>query len=408
MFSSAQKFASAGRRAYWPVLALVGGIAVAPIGGASAHEISVATYNQYLGADIAPLATASAETFNATLLDVLRQVAANRFKLRAQRQAALIADKRPDLVGLQEVWSFSCQDLPPVAGACVESSIRGAFLDQLHVTLQALASQGVRYKVAARVRNFDTAEIAVPVPGLGTVNGLPFFINGKAGLLLAKDRDIILRRAGVVTRPVAFPGCEVSGDGCSYATRLVVPLPALPGVSASFRRGFVAVDALVRGQKRRFVNTHLEVQEPQAGNPLSMFFQAMQAEELIVRLAAAPLPVGSELILVGDLNSAPTDQSPGGSIVPPYKQLATAGYLDTWKARNGSALGATCCQDGDLRNGATKLTDRIDHILVATPPVLVLQAVRIGENVADKTPASSGKPALWPSDHAGVVTRLHF
>ena len=339
---------------------------------------------------------------------MLEQIAANRFPARAQRQAALIAQQAPDLVGLQEVWEIACQELPPTPGACAEPAISGAFVDQLQVTLSALKARRARYAVAARVRNFDTAEIAVPVPGLGTVNGLPFTINGKNAVLLAKDRDVILRRAGVTTQPVIFPGCTVSRDGCNYATQLVVPVPALPGVSITFKRGYVGVDAVVRGRKRRFVNTHLEVQEPQPGNPLSMVFQAKQAAELVGRLAATPLPKQSELVLVGDLNSAPTEVSPGGGIVPPYQQLIAAHYRDTWVARNGRAAGPTCCQDEDLRNGASKLADRIDHVFVVTPPVLVLKAVRIGENVADKTRSAPGRPALWPSDHAGVATRLHF
>lgn len=376
--------------------------------GVRAREVRIVTYNQYLGADIVPLVTASAAQFNATLLDVLAQVARNRFPARAERQAELIAKANPDLVGLQEVWDFSCQELPPTPGACAEPRIRGAFLDQLQVTLDALRSRRAPYVVAARVKNFDTAEISVPVPGVGMVNGLPFTINGKNALLLVKDRDVILRRWNVAAKPVAFAGCTVSQQGCSYVARLEVPLPALPGVTAVFKRGFVAVDAMIRGQARRFAVTHLEVQEPVPGKPLSMLFQAAQAVELIARLAAAPLPKNSELVLAGDLNSAPTDRSPGVEIVPPYRQFLAAGFIDTWAAYKGTAPGPTCCQDADLRNDRSKLTDRVDHVFVGSPPVLVLNATRIGENVADRTPVGPTRPALWPSDHAGVSTRLYF
>lgn len=376
--------------------------------GMRSRELRVVTYNQYLGADIVPLATASAAEFNAILLDVLAQVARNRFLARAGRQADLIAGENPDLVGLQEVWDFSCKELPPTPGACAEPKISGAFVDQLQATLDALRRRHAPYVVAARVANFDTGEIEVPVPSVGTVNGLPFSINGKNAILLAKDRDVILRRADVPAKPVRFAGCIVSKQGCSYAARLEVPLPALPGVTAVFKRGFVGVDATVRGQARRFVVTHLEVQEPLSGNPLSMFFQSAQALELIGRLAAAPLPKNSELILAGDLNSAPTDTSPGAGIIPPYRQLLAADYVDTWTAYKGSIPGLTCCQDADLRNARARFTQRIDHVLVGSPPVLVLNATRIGENVADKTPALPTKPALWPSDHAGVSTRLFF
>ena len=376
-------------------------------GTPGAGEVQVVTFNQYLGADLNPLVTAPPNELNAAVVAVLEQVAANRFRARAQQQAALIAGQTPDLVGLQEVWSFACQDLPPVAGACAEPSIRGAFLDQLDVTLAALNARGPRYRLAAGVTNFDTTDIAVPIPGGGTLNGLPFAINGKNALLLAKDRDVILRRDGVRTRPVAFAGCTVSWEGCNYAVQLEVPVPAL-GTTVAFKRGFVAVDAEVRGRKRRFVNTHLEVQEPIPGDPASMYFQSGQARQLVTTLAATALPSGSALILVGDFNSAPTDISPAPGIVPPYQQLVQAGYLDSWAARYGRRPGPTCCQDEDLRNGVSKLSDRIDHVLVATGPVLVTGAERIGENVADKTPWKPGRPALWPSDHAGVATGLHF
>lgn len=217
--------------------------------GGRARDVRIVTYNQYLGADIVPLLAASAAQFNATLLDVLAQVARNHFRAWAERQAKLIAKEDPDLVGLHEVWDFACRELPPSPGACAEPRIRGAFVDQLQVTLTALRSHRAPYVVAAQVKNSDTAEISVPVPRVGTINGLPFTINGKNALLLVKDRDVILRRWNVPAKPVAFVG---------------------------------------------------------------------------------------------------------------------------------------------------------------SPRVLVMNTTRIGENVADRTPAGPTKPALWPSDHAGVSTRLHF
>ena len=100
------------------MLVLLGGDAVAGEGARPA--LAVATYNQYLGGDLAPLAAASTPAeFNTALLGVLRQVAANRFPARARRQAALIDRVLPDLVGLQEVWRYRCRDLPPLSGAWI-------------------------------------------------------------------------------------------------------------------------------------------------------------------------------------------------------------------------------------------------------------------------------------------------
>jgi endonuclease/exonuclease/phosphatase family metal-dependent hydrolase len=369
------------------------------------RAVAVATYNQYLGGDLAPLvgATTPAE-FNVALVDVLRQVAANRFPARARRQAALIDRARPDLVGLQEVWRYRCRDLPPVPGACADPSIRGAFVDQLALTLAALNQKRPRYRLAAEVRNFDTEEVALSTP-LGTVRGLPFAIDGKAGLLLAGDRDVILAREGISTAPLTFAGCQVSADGCTYHSILELPLPLPLGASIAFKRGFVGVEARAAGARYRFVTTHLEIQAPVLSNPLSMLFQSAQAAELIARLGGLPAD-GSRLVLARDFNSAPSDTSPAPGIVPPYRQLAAAGYLDAWTSARGAAPGFTCCQAADLRNQRSQLSERIDLILSRSSPLFVRAIERLGENPADRTDILPYR--LWPSDHAGLAARLQF
>ena len=123
----------------------------------------------------------------------------------------------------------------------------------------------MHYKVAAVVRNFDTADIVVPIDG-GELRGLPFTIDGKNGLVLAQDRDVILARVGLATTTVEFSDCRPSVDGCLFDTLPVVPIPAFPGLTVEYKRGFVGVDADVRGRRYPFVNTHLEVEEPDLGN----------------------------------------------------------------------------------------------------------------------------------------------
>ena len=225
------------------VAASISGIASSDAAAAErvARDLGVVTYNQYLGADLTPLLVAPAGQFNAALLGVLEEVAANRFPTRARRQAALIARNSPDLVGLQEVWRYRCRDLPPAPGACNSPSIRDAFIDQLPITLDALAALGARYRVAAVVRNFDTADIVLPVDG-GELRGLPFAIDGKNGLVLAQDPMFFqsaqaaqlvatlaalpkhARELVLVGRPELGPDRRLAGSGHR---------PALPGV----RRG---------------------------------------------------------------------------------------------------------------------------------------------------------------------------
>ena len=373
-----------------------------------ARDLGVVTYNQYLGADLTPLLVAPAGQFNAALLGVLEEVAANRFPARARRQAALIARNSPDLVGLQEVWRYRCRDLPPAPGACNSPSIRDAFIDQLPITLDALAALGARYRVAAMVRNFDTADIVLPVDG-GELRGLPFAIDGKNGLGAGAGsrRDPGSSWASPQSRwssPTAAPRWMAA---CS-TPRSIVPIPAIPGVTVEFKRGFVGVDADVRGQRYRFVNTHLEVEEPDPGNPASMFFQSAQAAQLVATLAALPKH-GRELVLVGDhelrterciawrrASSRPTRRSP-------RQAMSTLGCPSV-----EPASGVTCCQAADLRNLPSELFKRIDFVFAGTGPVSVRDIHRIGESPTDRTPGDPGRPRLWPSDHAGVAALLRF
>src|SRR5215217_3082470 len=73
-------------------------------------EIDVLTLNQYFGASLQSVLTASAADFNAALLQVLTQAASNNVRARLERQAAVIARRRPELVGLQEVLHAECHD----------------------------------------------------------------------------------------------------------------------------------------------------------------------------------------------------------------------------------------------------------------------------------------------------------
>ena len=129
------------------------GLAAAHV--ASAAEIDVMTQNQYLGADIAPLVEPgiSGEEFLARVAAAFQQVAANKPQERIQALAGEITARRPHLVGLQEVFSFSCESLVPV-DLCSQLPFAGAFNDHLALTEQALGS---RYRVVGEVRNLDIA-----------------------------------------------------------------------------------------------------------------------------------------------------------------------------------------------------------------------------------------------------------
>lgn len=340
--------------------------------------VTVMTRNLYLGADLVPvIAAPDADAFLLEAQRALQQVAQNNFPERAASLVQEIARKRPHLVALQEVFDFrldGSNGAPP-------------FRDYLADLLDALDATGAAYEIAAVNENLD---IAVPIPGLGTVSLL--------------DRDVILARWDVATAvvPLAATGCRISVDGCNFGVVAEADTPVGP---IAQERGFSVVDAWVRGAAYRFVNTHLEVQTPDPSRPESSAIQAAQAQELLAILDALPSAAGAPVILAGDINSSPDDDvSQVGSlqIVPPYLQIAASGFADAWTLAHPSRPGFTCCQEPDLLNLPSALDERIDVIFIDALPDRT-QALRLGHRELHRT--ASG---FWPSDHAGVIARLRF
>lgn len=158
------------------------------------------------------------------------------------------------------------------------------------------------------------------------------------------------------------------------------------GLSFIILRGWSYIDVRVHGHKFRLLNTHLE--------PVDTGVQVDQGNELLSGPAVTTLP----LIFIGDYNSN-ANSSSGGTAT--YGNLIAAGFKDTWLMA-GVGDGSSCCQDADLLNASSLLNERIDLILVKNWATLnVLKAQLVGEVQSDKT-----KALLWPSDHAGVVTKF--
>ncbi len=368
------------------------------------NEIKVITQNQYLGADLAPLLSASQDQFNDVLVDVLQKVAANRFHDRVQRQASQIVREHPHVVALQEAWRLDCQDLEfPAAGqGCKNPKIAEAFVDFVQETLLALKAKGLRYKVVASVRNLDVS--AIKFSGLPA--GIPFFIDNSLALLNTIDRDVILVRDDISARPVDFTNIcpdRISLNGCNYQRVVKAPIPGGPPDGLAIERGFVAADVKVHDKHYRIVNTHLELREPVPGDPRTRAFQAAQAQELIQTLQDTT-PEHESLLVLGDMNSSSVDTEIQG-ITPPYWQFVDAGYTDAWTLRRHVTPGYTCCQAEDLQNKRSELFERIDYIFSkqeAWGHNISLVGVRQG----DKTLPPLAR--LWPSDHAGLVGELRF
>jgi endonuclease/exonuclease/phosphatase family metal-dependent hydrolase len=357
------------------------------------------TQNQYLGADLSPLFVAATATpfdplkFNDAVVSVLEQITATKTTERINALAALIAKRQPHLIGLQEVYAFGCIDNPESAiDACNDPSISGAFVDHLSETLTALNG---KYAKAAGVTNLNLP------PAQSLIPGIPFDISEDGipdAFLTVVDRDVILNRTDVSASPVFFSKlCTTpSADGCNYSNALEVSTPL---GDFSFKRGYIIVDATVNGKNYRFVNTHLEIKDP----PIPPELQTSQAAELIDTLSSTSSTLmDKSLIVVGDINSSPKDQSG----ISPYEKFLENGYNDAWTFRPRKAKGFTCCQLPDLSNRESVLNQRIDMIFSIEAPAEVNRARVLGNKVSSKThPVDRG---LWPSDHGSVAIGLQF
>jgi len=284
--------------------------------------IAVATYNLYLGADLALLFGATDATDLDRRVGLLReQLRATAPADRAAAVARLLARHRPDLVGVQELTGGT---LTPDDGPAV---VLGDFRADLEAVLER---EGCPYDVHAVAPSFGGG---MPVPD--------------AGVLSVEGANAVLVRRG---GPVDVEDAEADG----FARRLCVPT-AVPGLEFPIERGWGAVRCRAGDRTFAFVNTHLEAYDAATRDA--------QRDELLARFADGPV------VLVGDLNATP-------DVVG-----MPADYLDAWTA--GTGPGHTCGQSPDLANADSLLSERIDYVWVRG--ARVTGCTVIGADPADRT-----------------------
>lgn len=335
--------------------------------------VGTMTRNLYLGADLTPAIVAKTlPEFVAANGQILREVTANNFPVRAKGLAAEILKAKPDLVGLQEValWRTAPVDFDVLTKGPSATTVRYDYLAEL---LTELNRGPDRYEVVVVQNEFD---LEAPGDEDGNPETGPFGadINGRLTM-----RDVILSRrgAGVDTK---------NALGANFVTNLVVPVA---GVPVTIKRGWTATDARVRGSGWfRFVNTHLEAFHP--------LVRQAQAAELVAPTgpATSDLPV----VLVGDLNS--DDDTVAGPDRLAYETLLAAGMVN-----RSTDDPLSCCLDSSLlavgKGGSEADFDhQVDHILTRDPEVVTLE----DSEVSGIQPVNG----FWNSDHAGVFSALRF
>jgi endonuclease/exonuclease/phosphatase family metal-dependent hydrolase len=346
-------------------------------------NVKVMTRNIYLGADLTPAIEAKGVgAFTEATGEILRQVTANDFPVRAKGLAKEILEKEPDLVGLQEVaeWRTGPPGLesllsgtPPKA-----TTVRYDYLAEL---LKQLNVGKNRYRAAVVNPEFDFEAPADEngVAGDGPNNVIP---NAEINARLTM-RDVILAKVGdevKTSKPTKGHFKSLFSEEISGAKVIVT-------------RGWAAVDATVNGSTPfHFVDTHLESFDPQTVVPS---IRALQAGELVAPSGPAtnPLPV----ILVGDMNSdTKTAVQPGDGQA--YEALVKGGMRER---STYEPLG--CCLDTALLpvadgGAASQFDHKVDHIMTRDPSQIKL----IKSSVTGRKPTNG----FWDSDHAGVFSEL--
>jgi endonuclease/exonuclease/phosphatase family metal-dependent hydrolase len=346
-------------------------------------DVKVMARNIYLGADLTPAIEAKGVgAFTEATGEILRQVTANDFPVRAKGLAKEILEKEPDLVGLQEVaeWRTGPPGLESLLSGTPPKATQVRY-DYLAELLKQLNVGKNRYRAAVVNPEFDFEAPADEngVAGDGPNNVIP---NAEINARLTM-RDVILAKVGdevKTTRPTKGHFKSLFSEEISGAKVIVT-------------RGWAAVDATVNGSTPfHFVDTHLESFDPQTVVPS---IRAQQATELVAPSgpATSPLPV----ILVGDMNSdTKTAVQPGDGQA--YEALVKGGMRER---STYEPLG--CCLDTALLpvadgGAASQFDHKVDHIMTRDPKQIKL----VKSSVTGRKPANG----FWDSDHAGLFSEL--
>ena len=383
-------------------------------------KVKVMSRNIYLGADLTPAIEAGSPIELAIAgQEIWNDVHSTLPKKRAKLQAREIAQAKPDLVGLQEValWrgDFTDEDDNGLGDGPVTPATTVEF-DFLQALMDELKKEGAKYKVVRQSKVFD-AEI--PISGGFSPT------NPGDGRLTMRDVVLMRKDAGVST---TFDYSQRFRKDHS----LVIENIGGTVLDLTVWRGFVALDANVRGTEFRFVNTHLEAFDNTA--------KLAQAEELVAGIAevgageqdeigpANPGGVDTPVVLVGDLNSddeiveteGDTPQHQADEL--PYAAIVSKGLEErSYDGLNTDGLDDlfSCCFGAELIDEPppTALEDidhTVDHVMVSdddhgdgvdpnTNDIELVKSFQTGND-----PDEFERFDRWAADHLGVVSVLQF
>jgi len=257
-------------------------------------NITIMTQNMDDGTDQTYIVAASLGAISGfTIPDAVdltyAELQASHLPIRDVALAAQIAQRKPDLVTLQEASLWRVGPTPDTATTVL--------YDQITNLLSALNNDGVPYDIVAVNAVNDVALAGNQVPALRFT-----------------DRDALLVRSDL--RPPSFHLSDVH----SNIFEASLPFPAL---GTQIAAGWIAADVHTGNQHFRLLTTHLL--SPISGVPAATLVQVAQAQQLLNEVRNSAVPV----VLCGDFNS---DALQGGGLdsTPTAPLIQAAGYPEVW------------------------------------------------------------------------------
>jgi len=331
------------------------------------RHLKVMTRNMDTGTDLGYIFSATDQfSFLVAVTNTFQESRASNIAERAAGVAAEIHDQQPDFVALQELtrWRMGPPGNTPFTTGGPATLVVD---DALQSLLAALNSLGEHYDVVAVRQNGDDEAPAIFDASLRLFN------------VRLTDFDAVLARSDLPVSELKIENVQMNYFNAVLSFPTPVGSVALP-------RGWIAVDAKLRGKSYRIIDTHLE--------GLDRDVQGAQTQELVNGPALSP----NAVVIAGDLNSDADNPNPPSG--PAYQILLNAGFVDSWATVHPGDPGYTLPLHGEdpFTPTATPST-RIDLILTrdGAHAIAAFDSVRIG--LTDLTPSG-----LFPSDHACVVS----
>ncbi|MGZ4894665.1 MAG: endonuclease/exonuclease/phosphatase family protein [Halobacteriota archaeon] len=325
--------------------------------------VKVMTQNVDAGTDFIFLFDPSLDILTAATLtygELLQSNIPNRAALLAKEVAHL----QPDLISLQEVTLWRTISV---------GNQTTVLYDQLQLLLNSLAALNQHYTVVAS-NNLTHNQLPVKPSIIGRYDD-------PVRIVSFTDRDVILARSDLKKSDLSLSNTQ---------THIYENLLPLDGLGVSIR-GWISVDAKIRGKRLRFVNTHLETVNPSV--PETVIIQEAQADELIKAMDTTDLPV----ILAGDFNANAEKAGIGPDQTTTPDAILAAGYTDAWHELYPQKRGFTwpLFLEDPLRQNPDGPYERID--LIYERDLEILKVQRIGALTRE-----------FASDHAGVVSTMQI